>query len=298
MKIFFIGTVEFSKCALAKLIEMEAKIAGVATKADSPFNADFADLKPLCKKTNIAYRLVNNINDGEVIGWIKSLRSDVIFCFGWSELLKRELLHLAPMGVVGFHPAALPKNRGRHPIIWALALGLEETASTFFFMDEGVDSGDILSQRFIKIAYSDDARSLYSKIVNVALRQIGEFVPKLESGTYMRIPQDHSKANTWRKRTKDDGKIDFRMSSHSIYNLVRALTKPYVGAHVIYNGNEYKVWKSKERKSKAINLEPGKVLAIKDNIITVKTGNGAIDIINHDFERLPKIGEYLLWKKF
>ena len=188
MKIFFIGTVEFSRYALVKLIEMETKIAGVATKADSPFNADFADLSPLCKQVNIPYRCVNNINDRDVVAWINSLHPDVIFCLGWSKLLKRELLCLAPMGVVGFHPAALPKNRDLHPIIWALALGLKETALTFFFMDEGDDSGDILSREFIKIAYSDDARSLYSKIVNVALLQIGKFVPKLESKTYMRIP--------------------------------------------------------------------------------------------------------------
>ena len=294
MKVFFIGTVEFSKCALAKLIEMKAQIVGVATKADSPFNADFAHLTPLCKKTNIPYRFVDNINDRDVIDWINSLHPDVIFCFGWSELLKKELLHLAPMGVVGFHPAALPQNRGRHPIIWALALGLEETASTFFFMDEGADSGDILSQELIKIAYSDDAQSSYSTIINIALRQIQEFVPKLESGTYMRIPQDHSKANIWRKRTKNDGKIDFRMTSRAIYNLVRALTKPYVGAHVVFKGEEYKVWKSKESKSKAINLEPGKVLAVEDNIITVKTGDGSVDFIEHEFKIIPRVGEYLL----
>ena len=294
MKIFFIGTVEFSKCALAKLIEMEAQIVGVATKAHSPFNADFADLTPLCKEANIPYRFVNNINDEEVISWIRSLCPDIVFCFGWSELLKRELLHLAPMGVVGFHPAALPANRGRHPIIWALALGLEETASNFFFMDEGADSGDILSQEFIKIEYLDDAQSLYLKIVDTAMRQIEKLVPELKKGTYKRIPQDHSMANTWRKRTKDDGKIDFRMSSYSIYNLVRALTKPYVGAHVVYNGKEYKVWKSKEKKSKAVNMEPGKVLAVENNIITVKAGDGAVDLIEHDFENIPLVGEYLL----
>lgn len=294
MNIFFIGTVEFSKCALAKLIEMRAQIAGVATKVDSPFNADFADITPLCKKANIPHKFVDNINDREIIGWINSLHPDIIFCFGWSELLKSELLHLAPMGVVGFHPAALPQNRGRHPVIWALALGLEETASTFFFMDEGADSGDILSQKFIKIAYSDDARSLYSKIVGIALQQIEEFAPKLESGTYRRIPQDHSKANIWRKRTKNDGKIDFRMTSRAIYNLVRALTKPYVGAHVVYKGEGYKVWKSKEQSNRAINLEPGKVLAVENNIITVKTGDGTEDLIEHDFKVMPHVGEYLL----
>ena len=294
MKIFFIGTVEFSKCVLTKLIEIKAQIVGVATKSDSPFNADFADVTHLCKKANIPYRFVDNINDRDVIDWVNSLHPDVIFCFGWSELLKKELLHLSPMGVVGIHPAPLPQNRERHPIIWALVLGLKKTASTFFFMDEGADNGDILSQEFIKIAYSDDARSLYSKIIDTALQQIEEFVPKLESGTYIQIPQDHLKANIWRKRTKNDGKIDFRMTSQAIYNLVRALTKPYIGAHVVYKGEEYKVWKSKEKENKAINLEPGKVLAVEDNIISVKTGDGSVNLIEHEFKIMPRVGEYIL----
>jgi methionyl-tRNA formyltransferase len=293
MRIFFIGTIEFSKRALSKLIEMPVQIIGVATKARSSFHADFADLVPLCQSSDIPYRFVNNINDEEVVAWIKSLHPDVIFCFGWSSLLKKELLHSAPMGVIGYHPAALPRNRGRHPIIWPLVLGLEETASTFFFLDEGVDSGDILSQEFIKIDYYDDAASLYEKLVNAALKQIQEFTPLLEKGTFKCIPQDHSKANVWRKRTKDDGKIDFRMPSRAIYNLIRALTKPYVGAHVIYKGKDFKVWKCKEILNDSFNLEPGKVLSFHEGIISVKTIDGAVELIDHDFDHLPVEGDYL-----
>ena len=83
-----------------------------------------------------------------------------------------KILSKSPIGVIGFHPAALPANRGRHPIIWSLALGLKSTASTFFFMDKNVDSGDILSQASIKISDSDDARSLYDKVTKTALSQI------------------------------------------------------------------------------------------------------------------------------
>lgn len=72
------------------------------------------------------------------------------------------------MGVIGFHPAALPNNRGRHPIIWALALGLNETASTFFKMDEGADTGDIVSQVKIPICESDYAADLYENIMCAA----------------------------------------------------------------------------------------------------------------------------------
>ena len=112
MKIFFIGTVEFSKITLQKLIELKANIVGVATKAQSKFNSDFVNLTPLCENHKIQSKIITDINSPEAISWITSLEPDIIFCFGWSSLLKTELLNLAPMGVVGYHPTELPKNRG------------------------------------------------------------------------------------------------------------------------------------------------------------------------------------------
>ena len=292
MRIFFIGTVLFSQQALQKLVAIGAEVVGVATKEASAFNADFADLTPICEKAGIPYRFLTDLNTPESLEYIRSLKPDVLFCFGWSSLLKTELLNLAPMGVVGFHPAALPHNRGRHPLIWALALGLPQTASTFFFMDEGADTGDILSQAAIDIAYEDDAASLYEKMTQTALQQIETFHAQLESGSYPRLQQDHSQANSWRKRGRADGKIDFRMSSRSIYNLVRALTRPYVGAHVEVNGQDVKVWKVRELPFEQPNFEPGKVLAVENGQITVKTGDGAIVLAEHEFAELPEPNSY------
>lgn len=293
MKIVFIGTVEFSKKALEKLIRINAQVIGVCTKEKSDFNSDFADLTSICLKNNIKYKYVENINSKETITWISSLKPDIIFCFGWSTLIKKELLNLAPMGVVGYHPAKLPQNRGRHPLIWALVLGLKQSASTFFFMNEGTDNGDILSQEDFEILDTDDAKSLYSKVINIALLQIEEFVPKLKNKTYMRIEQHHNLSNTWRKRGKEDGKIDFRMSSKAIYNLVRALAKPYVGAHIEYKNKDIGIWKVKILENTQNNIETGKVLENKDNTLIVKTYDGAIEILEHEFNELPKIGEYL-----
>jgi methionyl-tRNA formyltransferase len=293
VKILFIGTVEFSYQALIKLIALDADIAGVCTKEKSKFNSDFADLTPLCRKNNIPFKFVDDINSVENINWIKNLKPDIIFCFGWSNLIKKELLTLAPMGVVGFHPAALPQNRGRHPLIWALALGLKQSASTFFFMDEGADTGDILSQEYFDILYEDDAKSLYDKVTSIALKQIEDFLPKLQNNSFQRIKQNHNKANTWRKRGKNDGKIDFRMTANAIYNLVRALTKPYVGAYIEYKGEEISVWKVEEINFDEKNIEFGKVLENDGTRITVKTYDKAIRIMEHDFKELPKVGEYL-----
>jgi len=293
MKVVFIGTVEFSLKALEKLIDLDVNLVGVVTKGSSSFNSDFADLKPLCISNRIPYVHANDVNAHDSIKWIKDLHPDVIFCFGWSSLIKKEILNIASMGVVGFHPAKLPMNRGRHPLIWALALGLKESASTFFFMDEGVDSGDILSQVDFKILYQDNAQSIYNKTIKIAMDQISEFIPELEKGNYLRIKQNDRLSNTWRKRSEPDGQIDFRMNSKSIYDLTRALTKPYIGAHIKYKNKNISIWKVKEINNLSENIEPGKVVSVVDGIFTVKSGGGAIEVIEHDFKELPRVGEYL-----
>ena len=293
MRILFIGTVEFSLKALEKLIELGADIVGVCTKEKSSFNSDYADLTKICKINQIPYKYLDNINSRESIEWIKKLNPDIIFCFGWSSLIKKELLELPEMGILGYHPANLPQNRGRHPLIWALALGLKKSASTFFFMKEGADDGDILSQKEFFIEYEDDAGSLYEKVTKIALKQIEEFLPQLEDKTFKVIKQDDTKANIWRKRSKQDGQIDFRMSSYAIYNLVRALTKPYPGAHLLYKGEDIKIWKVQEEECNLPNIEPGKVLEVKENTILVKCYDKAIRILEHEFNPTPKVGEYL-----
>jgi methionyl-tRNA formyltransferase len=296
MRYAYIGSVKFSYEILKYLIEKGYKPVLVITQKSKGINADYVDLEPLCLSNDIEIIKVDDVNIPNIITKLKSLDLDYIFCFGWSKLLKKEILEIPKHGVIGYHPAALPKNRGRHPLIWALVLGLEETASTFFFMDEGVDSGDILNQKRIEITYEDDAMSLYNKIVETAKRQVEEFLPALERFRYKRIPQDHSISNYWRKRTKDDGKIDFRMCSRAIYNLVRGLTRPYVGAHLIYRGKEIKIWKVKELDCVGSeNIEPGKVIDVNPlrNSIVVKAYDKCIEIIEHEFETLPKIGEYI-----
>lgn len=276
MNIVFIGAVQFSMKALAKLIEMEASVTGVCTLEQSPFNADHVDLTPICNGHNIPVIYAVDINSTNSIEWIKMCAPDVIFCFGWSRLIKSELLNLAPLGVVGYHPARLPANRGRHPLIWSLVLGLDETASTFFIMDEGADSGDVISQRPIPIFEDDNASSLYQKMIETALKQLDEIVPALASNSFIRIPQDNSKANYWRKRGKKDGQIDWRMTASSIYNLVRGLAKPYIGAHFEFEGNVVKVWAAAVVENKNKNIEPGKVLAVDKSGILVKTGINSV----------------------
>ena len=220
----------------------------------------------------------------------------MIYCFGWSHILPSEILSIPKYGVVGFHPAELPNNRGRHPLIWAIFLGLKRTASTFFIMDEGADTGDIISQEIVTIEETDTAETLYKKVGEVAIKQIIDFSKEFElkGENIERRKQNIAEGNAWRKRGKVDGQIDFRMSSEAIYNLVRALTQPYVGAHIkLDEEKEVKIWKVIKKSCNFANYEPGKVLEVENNKILVKTYDGAIQIVEHEFLELPKKGQYL-----
>lgn len=293
MRIVFIGAVAFSACALRELISMRADVVGVCTLSNSSFNADHHDLAPIAEAAAIPVCPVTELNSQEGIDWIASQSPDVIFCFGWSRLVREPLLSLPPLGVIGFHPAALPANRGRHPIIWALVLGLNQTASTFFKMDQGADSGDIISQVFLDIYSSDNADTLYERISKIALAQLREFVPQLANGSIQLMPQSHSLASSWRKRVPADGCIDWRMAASSIHNLVRGLTRPYVGAHFVHNDQLIKVWQTKIVPDAPCNLEPGKVLEVADTVLLVKAGIGAIKLLEYDPRLSALPGSYL-----
>jgi methionyl-tRNA formyltransferase len=293
MKIIFIGTVKFSESALLRLISLNVNIIGVCTLKKSGYNSDYVDLTKICNDNDINIHYMKNVNDDITKKWIKKQKPDIIFCLGLSQIIGKEVLSIPPGGVIGYHPALLPVNRGRHPLIWAIVLGLKETGSTFFYMDEGADSGDIISQKTIKINNSDTAQVLYKKIILAALLQIEKFYPDIVSGKIIRVKQNHKKANYWRKRKFKDGLIDWRMPSRNIYNLVRALNKPYPGAHFTYNDIYVTVWNCEVIKNENKNIEPGQVLSSSREGIIIKSGDHSIMLkkINPLIDVEP--GEYL-----
>lgn len=294
MRIVYIGCVKASYVELKLLLEHGKNVVGIITKEQSNFNADFTDLSCLAKQYGISYKYVTNINDKENVEFIKECQPDVIYCFGWSQLIKKQILDIPPLGVIGTHPAELPYNRGRHPIIWALVLGLEHTASTFFRMDEHADSGPIISQRKITIEETDYAQDLYDKITRSECEQIIEFTDALEKGICLGMDQEVNNGNIWRKRGEADGTIDWRMSGRAIYNLVRALSHPYVGAQFIYQDKKYRVWKVEEiNGDKYKNIEPGKIIKVNSPTdFYVKAYDNLIHILDCDaFDAIE--GDYL-----
>jgi len=279
------------------LSQPEVEIRGVVTRQHSSINSDFADLSVVAAARDIPVLLACANNQDEIAAWIRSRGAEICFCFGWSYLLRPSVLCAAPRGVIGYHPTLLPRNRGRHPIIWSIALGLRITGSSFFLMDEGADSGPILSQASVPISPEDDSGTLYVKLISTARLQLIKIIKGLLDESLIGVAQDSVLATHWRKRSVYDGCIDWRMPAEGIHNLVRALAPPYLGAHVDFRGASIKVWKTRLGEGAAIDLEPGYVIARDGACIHVKCGTGSIVLVMHDFDFTKSVplkqGDYL-----
>ncbi len=297
LRIVFVGTVECSRHCLNEVLAKKITPVAILTlpPAKAKTHADYCSLADIATEYDIPLHFVEDINNEYHTTLLQTYEPDLILVWGWSRILHPHILKIPKIGCIGIHPALLPENRGRHPIIWAIALGLTQTGLTFFWMDSGADSGDILAQTHIDITSKDTARTLYDKVKSSASELIPIFLTQIQANHIVRIPQDHSKSNYWRKRNRDDGRIDFRMSAQTIDRLVRALTKPYPGAHVNNKGQEIKVWKCRTEvlNDANTNSEFGKILAVRNNEIYIKTGHGQIVLEEHEFSPLPEPGDYL-----
>ncbi len=292
MRIIFIGQVDFSYHCLSELLNRREHIVAVISRKMAKLSSDDKDLAPLATQYQVPFYSIDNINSKETIQIIKDSKPDVIFCFGWHQIIKPDVLKLAPLGVIGCHPTRLPENRGRHPIIWALVLGLKQSALTFFKMNNAPDAGDIISQKLFMITSTDTAQSIYAKVKRLASQQLKEFVPQLKKGRTRWLKQKKI-SNVWRKRDVRDGIIDWRMTMQGIYDLVRALSHPYPGALCLYEGKYVTVTKVKKVKINLRNIEPGKVLTRTERTMTVKCYDGAVELLEHGFHKRPLKGEYL-----
>ena len=223
MKILYLGSVIFSRLILDELLSKKIEITNIVSLKFSKklFKSDYYDLSKTSIKYNIKNLKVTNINSKSSIRWVKKYQPDLILCIGWSQLISKEILNIPIMGTIGFHPSKLPKNRGRHPIIWSLALGLKETASTYYLMDEKIDNGNILSQKTIKITRNDNATKLYYKIAKVAKKQILELVLNIYKNKKIKIINNKkSIGNYWRSRSFIDGQINWNSTPENTENLL------------------------------------------------------------------------------
>ena len=291
MKIVFVGVTKFSYHCLNEVLRNGGNVIAVLTLPGekASFHSDFADLSEITRRENIPLYRIESTKDPATIELVQGLKPDVIFVFGWSQIIPPEILDIPPKGCIGTHPALLPRNRGRHPLIWALVKGLNKSGLTFLYMNEGVDSGDILMQREFEITRDDDASTLYRKIEVLAAQMISEFLPLLEQDRAPKIRQDHSKANYWEKRGEKDGEIDWSKPTMETYNLIRALTHPYIGAHTFAGGVRLTVWKARlpdhtDTSAKIEDTCMGEVIDRTSEGLHVRTSDGYIILQKYEAE--------------
>tara|TARA_B100001250_G_scaffold132200_1_gene112925 strand:+ start:432 stop:1316 length:885 start_codon:yes stop_codon:yes gene_type:complete len=276
MKIIFLGSTIFSNKILIE-INKKFNVVGVCTIKKSDFYSDYFNLAKTAKSLCIPCYLSKNINSKATEKWIKKYDPDLIICCGWSSILKKNILNLPKYGCIGYHPSDLPMNKGRHPIIWSIFLGLKYCFSTFFVMTNKIDNGTILSKEKTKIKKYDNATSIYKKLNSIASKQIIKILKNLNKNKNIIKKKYIAKSNYWRKRTEIDGLVDWRMSAHKINLLVRSLNYPYPNAHFNYKGKSVKIKKAKEISDiKFKNIEPGKIISNTKGKIMVKCGEGLI----------------------
>lgn len=285
MKTILIGSVTTSRLVLETMVRLHFPISYVFSldeiKKDSV--SDYSPIYKVAQENNIPFKKFIKINDEENVLIIKELKPDYIFVIGLSQLVKEEIINSAIKGVVGFHPAPLPRYRGRAANVWQQLLHEKQSMSTIFFIDQGIDSGDILAQEAYTIDDDDYCQDVLDKSDIAAVKAMERVLKDMMNGTLKPIKQDESKATYTLKRSPEDGIIDWRESMDSIHLLIRAISRPYPGAFGMYEGNHkiiiYKALKLENNKYFGFN---GQIAYIDKDYFDIVCKDGLLRVTDYE----------------
>lgn len=309
MRIVFMGTPDFAVPCLDALVNSGYHIAGVVTQPDKPVGRKQSELKaPPVKEAAIRHGIKNilqpeKVKTPEFLESIKQLEPDLIVAVAYGRILTKAVLDVPKYGCINVHASLLPKYRGAAPIQWALINGDKKTGITTMFMDEGMDTGDILLTREIDIPPDMNAQELFDTLKVLGAEVLLETLEALKSGTLIRTPQDHSKAVYVPMMTKEVGLIDWNKSAADIHNLVRG-TNPWPGAYTFYKGKRMKIWKTSvvddwpsaecqngetaaaagSEPSSRDALQPGRIVKITKQSLIVAAGTGFVEVYELQFD--------------
>lgn len=277
----FTGAVLESWHALDEFIKQDMAPALICTlKREFAYrHSDWADLRPLASEHGIPVLDFDNMNEPHIVEQVRQVAPDYIFVIGWSQLLKDDLLSIPKIGCVGFHPTALPKGRGRAAIPWTILNQQPETGVTMMYLDDGVDSGDIVAQVKFPVAPDEVAQTLYDKACDGLRQMIRQIVPYMKAGQRIPgTPQDHSQATYLAKRVPSDGWIDWEKPAEDIERLIRAVGKPYPGAFTVHKDKKLIIWEARLVKNYNQIGTIGQLLAIHDDEVVVQCGTDWLGI--------------------
>jgi len=252
MKLAFCTCVKLGKSCIEKVYEIGGKFDLLITLEDhlSTKKSGRIFLDDIAQKNDTPLLKINHINDEASINSLIDYEIDWLFLIGWSQIASSNVLNSCKKGVIGAHPTLLPRGRGRAAIPWTIIKGLNKTGVTFFNMDEGVDTGNILGQKEIPVLKNETAATLYEKVNNSHINLIEEVWRKIDNNSLTEIVQDNQKSTYWKGRKPSDGEIfPNKMTTKEIDTLVRATTRPYPGAFVLKNKSKLIIWEGKKGKA-------------------------------------------------
>lgn len=281
----FFGTHQFASSILEGLIKIPfIDINLVLTRPDRPAGRGQKLLPSAVKQMAEIYRLPieqpATLKNYELK--IKDCELGVVAQYGL--LIPRHILEAPKLGVLNVHTSLLPKYRGASPIQSALMNGESETGVTIMKMDEGLDTGPIILQKRLGIGADDTYEDISKKLVFPALAALAEAIPAYISGTLVPIPQDGSRATVCHELAREDGYIDWQMTSAQIYDRYRGLT-PWPGIWTSWNGKRLKLLRIKPTDK---TLAAGKV-QINNNQMYIGCNQGSIEVLKIQLEGKEKM---------
>ena len=306
MRIVFMGTPDFAKESLEAVYNAGHEILTVVTNPDRPQGRGMK-LKPSPVKEVALEKGLNVMQpekvrkNEEFINEIKNLNPDVICVVAYGKILPKEILEIPRLGCINVHGSLLPKYRGAAPIQWAVLNGDEETGITTMYMDEGMDTGDMILKEKVEISEDETTGELWDRLSMVGGELLVKTLKEIENGTAPRVKQGEE-FTLAPMLDKKMAKIDWEnKTAREIKNLVRGLN-PIMGAYTFLNGKKIKLWKvdvvdSNEDDS---SLKNGTVIESnpKEGLF-IKTKEGTIKVLEIQGENAKRmeIGDFLRGNK-
>ncbi|NLM14110.1 MAG: methionyl-tRNA formyltransferase [Epulopiscium sp.] len=280
MKVVFMGTPDFAVPSLQKLIDEKYYIAAVVTQPDRPKGRGKKMVAPPVKELAVKYDIPvfqpERVRNPEFIETLRSIAPDLIVVIAFGQILPKEILDIPTYGCINVHGSLLPKYRGAAPIQWAIINGEKITGVTTMFMDEGMDTGDMILKREIPIEPEYTAEDLHDIMAPVGAELLKETLDELIRGNIKREKQDENEATYAPMLKKENGLIDWSQPSCKIINLIRGLS-PWPSAYTFYKDLMIKIWKAEVYNKTYEHNTTGEIVEIiKNKGLVVKTGDSSL----------------------
>ena len=294
MKIVFMGTPDFARDSLKAVVEAGHDVKLVVTNPDKPKGRGMkmipSEVKEyaLEKGLNIEQPLKVR-NNPEFVEKLKTITPDVICVVAYGKIIPKEILDIPRLGCINVHGSLLPKYRGAAPIQWAVLNGDKETGVTTMFMDEGMDTGDMIEKEVVKIGDNETTGELWDRLSIVGANLLVKTLKLLENGEATRKTQPE-KFTVAPMLKKEIAKIDWEnYSSKKIKDLARGLN-PFMGAFSYLNDKKIKIWKVEIVEEK-YDVDPGTVVVSDSkNGLVISTIDGAVSVLDIQGENARRMG--------